>query len=80
MKCKAKWVHFVANILTRIHSSRMPTGHSLTVCQSLLPGGVSALGGVLPGGVVSALGGVLPGMSALVQGYTRRQTHTTSYK
>ena len=25
--------------LTRMHSSRMRTGHSLTVCQSLLPGG-----------------------------------------
>ena len=50
-----------------MHSSRMRTGRSLTVCQSLLPGGVSAQGGCLfpaGGGVsvprgVSALGGLL---------------------
>ena len=36
-----------------MHSSRMCTGHSLTVCCSLLPGG-----GCLPG-----LGGVLPAKS-----------------
>ena len=35
---------------TRMHSSRMRTGRSLTICCSLLPGG-----GLLPGG--SALGG-----------------------
>ena len=61
-------------ILTRMHSSRMRTGRSLTVCWSLLPGGVcsggvsaqgvSAPGGVcsrgclLPGGVCSRGGGV----------------------
>ena len=32
--------------ITRMHSSRMRTGRSLTVCRSLLPGGgVSPLGG-----------------------------------
>ena len=42
----------------RMHSSRMRTGRSLTVCRSLLPGGVSAPGGrcLLWGGVCS--GGV----------------------
>ena len=40
-----------------MHSSRMRTGRSLTVCRSLLPGGVSAQGGVCSGGV-SALGSV----------------------
>ena len=46
---------------TRMHSSRMRTGHSLTVCWSLLPGGgVSAPGGcLLPGA-----GGLLQGVSA----------------
>ena len=56
-----------------MHSSRMRTGRSLTVCRSLLPGGMSAHGGVsaqgeggglLPGGVcswgVSAPGGGIP--------------------
>ena len=48
----------------RMHSSRMRTGRSLTVCRSLLlGGGVSALGGVYSKGVsawgVSALGGCL---------------------
>ena len=37
-----------------MHSSRMRTGRSLTVCWSLLPGEVSAPGG-------SALGGSGPG-------------------
>ena len=46
---------------TRMHSSRMRTGRSLTVCWSLLPGGVCVSA---PGGV-SALGGFLPwGVSA----------------
>ena len=42
-----------------MHSSRMHTGCSLTVCQSLLLGGMSAPGGVsaLGGGGVPALGG-----------------------
>ena len=55
---------------TRMHSSRMRTGHSLTVCCSLLlgggspwsRGGVSAWsGGVLPAGGFSLVGGCLPG-------------------
>ena len=54
-----------------MHSSRMRTGRSLTVCWSLLPGEVSALrGGVYSGGCllwgVSALRGVCSwGVSAL---------------
>ena len=43
---------------TRMHSSRMRTGHSLTVCRSLLPGGVSFAGGLLGRGV-SLAGGLL---------------------
>ena len=48
-------------LVTRMHSSRMRTGRSLTVCCSLLPGGC-----LLPGGGcllrgVSALGGSAPG-------------------
>ena len=39
-----------------MHSSRMRTGRSLTVCWRLLPGGVSAPGGCLARGV-SGLGG-----------------------
>ena len=52
---------------TRMHSSRMRTGCSLTVCHSLLPGGgICSRGGVCSGGVcswgVSAPGGcLLPG-------------------
>ena len=46
---------------TRMHSSRMRTGRSLTVCCSLLPGDVPGLGGSAPGGClvggVSGLGG-----------------------
>ena len=53
-------------VLTRMHSSRMRTGRSLTVCCSLQGGGVSAPGGSAPGGVVggegSAPGGVYPSM------------------
>ena len=62
------------NVLeTRMHSSRMRTGRSLTVCCSLLPGGgVVCLvrGGVLPaGGVCLVQGGVLPaGEVCLVRG------------
>ena len=52
---------------TRMHSSRMRTGCLLTVCRSLLPGGVYlvpgvylVLGGALsPGGCVSDPGGFL---------------------
>ena len=53
----------ISNSKTRMHSSRMRTGRSLTVCRSLLPlggWGLSAPGGggrcLLPG-VVSAPGG-----------------------
>ena len=62
----------VENIIrTRMHSSRMRTGRSLTVCCSLFPMGVWGLpglgGGVLPGpggvclvrGVCLVLGGLL---------------------
>ena len=61
-------------IKTRMHSSRMRTGRSLTVCCGLLPGGGGAWsGGSAPGGVclvrgegVSAPGGCLvQGVSAL---------------
>ena len=50
--------------LTRMHSSRMRTGRSLTACCSLLPGGVlPGLGGVclVPGGFSRPGGGGLPG-------------------
>ena len=59
--------------LTRMHSSRMRTGRSLTVCRSLLPGGgvvcsqgVCLLQGVsaLGGGVCSWRGVLLQGVSA----------------
>ena len=42
----------------RMHSSRMRTGRSLTVCCSLLPGGE---GGVCSGGVCLLWGGVCSG-------------------
>ena len=44
---------------TRMHSSRMRTGRSLTVCRSLLPGGAGP-GGVWSGGVSAPRGGLLP--------------------
>ena len=63
---------------TRMHSSRMRTGRSLTVCRSQLPGGgCLLLGGLLGAGVcsegcllpgVSALGGLLPGGCVLQGG------------
>ena len=66
-----KWGPWLIIIITRMHSSRMRTGRSLTVCRSLLPGGgggVPAQGGTCPGGctcpegVVPARRGVyLPG-------------------
>ena len=51
-----------------MHSSRMRTGRSLTVCCSLLPvgGGGLLLGGLLPGG--SALGGVSAPKGCLLTG------------
>ena len=62
-----------------MHSSRMRTGRSLTVCCSLLPRGVSGPGGVSaprgsgPRGGVSAPwgsgpGGLVPGGGGLVPG------------
>ena len=51
-------------ITTRMHSSRMRTGRSLTVCCSLLGGGVCSRGGVCSGGV-SAPGGSALGGSGL---------------
>ena len=56
-----------------MHSSRMRTGRSLTICRSLLPeGGVCSEGCLLPGGVCSwgavcSQGGLLPG-GCLLQG------------
>ena len=61
-----KWKTWQNAQMTRMHSSRMRTGRSLTVCRSLLPrwgwGGVSApgRGGLLLGGVWS-WGCLLPG-------------------
>ena len=50
---------------TRMHSSRMGTGRSLTVCWRLLPGG----GGGVPGwGGVCSWGGAWSGVVCLVQG------------
>ena len=50
---------------TRMHSSRMRTSRSLTICRSLLPGGGLLQGGLLWGVIcsqeVSALGGLFPG-------------------
>ena len=48
--------HLSFYFVTRMHSSRMRTGRSLTVCWSLLSGGVLVRGGLLPEG--SGLGGV----------------------
>ena len=46
---------------TRMHSSRMRTGHSLTVCWCLLPGGICLVRGVVC--LVWGRGGV-PGLGA----------------
>ena len=56
--------------ITRMHSSRKRTGHSLTICRSLLPGGVYLVpGGVLsPRGVYLVPGGVLSPGGCLVPG------------
>ena len=59
-------IFFQKNRETRMHSSRMHTSRSLTLCQSLLPTGVYLVLGVylVPGGVLSpggclTLGGCL---------------------
>ena len=63
LKYYRKWIqnYRIRLILTRMHSSRMRTGRSLTVCCSLLPGGCLLWGGAWSGGCllwgVSALGG-----------------------
>ena len=61
----------ISTLLTRMHSSRMRTGRSLTVCWSLLSGGggcllrgVSAPGGSAPRGSAPGGGGLLLGVSA----------------
>ena len=55
---------------TRMHSSRMRTSRSLTVCCSLLPGGGCLLWGVglLPGGGVCLVWGVCLVRGGLVPG------------
>ena len=67
---------------TRMHSNRMRTGRSLTVCRGcflpggvcLPPGGASFLGGVLsPRGVPPSCGGVLPSQGVVSQ-HALRQT------
>ena len=67
--------HLCFFLQTRMHSSRMRTGHSLTVCWSLLPRGVSALvGGVCSSGGCLLQGGVcswgvsVPGGWCLLRG------------
>ena len=54
---------FLIKSQTRMHSSRMRTGRSLTVCCSLLPGGEVCLvwGVSAPGGVCLVPRGCLPG-------------------
>ena len=54
-----------------MHSSRMRTGHSLTIWRSLLPGGGGCLlrgGCLLPGSVCSLGGCLLPGGGCLLRG------------
>ena len=74
------FMQFLAKVIyTRMHSSRMRTDRSLTVCCSLLPrgglvwgvpglGGMPGLGGVCSRGRVPGLGGVWSGGWCLVQG------------
>ena len=59
-----KYDHFKIEATTRMHSSRMRTSCLLTVCWSLLPGGVCSWGCGL-GGVCSEGGVCSRGMSAL---------------
>ena len=58
---------FISRLIkTRMHSSRMRTGRSLTVCGRLLPRGVAWSGGSSAPGGPSAPGGAPgPGGSAL---------------
>ena len=60
--------NFKAQCDTRMHSSRMRTGRSLTVCCSLLPGGGPVPEGGSPWQGGSGPGGVLPGRGGLVPG------------
>ena len=64
------WYNWLCNINifpTRMHSSRMRTGRSLTVCYSLLPGGggVCSRGGAWSGGSPWGGGAWSGGVSAL---------------
>ena len=79
-----KWDNFDRNlrvskyfVKTRMHSSRMRTGRSLTVCCSFLPGGGVLLGrggawswGCVPGpgGVLLGPGGCVPGPGGVLLG------------
>ena len=54
--------------VTRMHSSRMRTGRLLTVCRSLLPGGVCFRGSVCSGGVSAPGGCLLLGGGCLLPG------------
>ena len=73
---KERWT--VLSVKTRMHSSRMRTGRSLTVCCSLLPGevllgpggGFSLVGGGSPWsrGVLLGRRGVLPGPGGCLPG------------
>ena len=66
-----------------MHSSRMRTGRSLTVCWRLLPGGVSAWSGGVSGpwgvglwsrGVCLVRGVCVPGPGGLASQHALRQT------
>ena len=70
-------------IRTRMHSSRMRTGRSLTVCCSLFPGGCLLQGGGVPGrggggvcsgGVSAPEGGGVPGPGVGVSQHALMQT------
>ena len=54
----------IFHIVTRMHSSRMRTGRSLTVCCSLVPGGVCLFRGVSGWSGGGLLGGGGGGVSA----------------
>ena len=65
------WTYQI-NHNTRMHSSRMRTSRPLTVCWSLLPGGVSALVGDVCSGGGGWPGGVWP--RGGISQYALRQT------